>query len=539
MADLSSLTLEQKVGQLFCIAFGRHSPGAQRLAKSELAGRRIDTYDDDPGQVAELVARYELGGAICFPTKDEGDDPEHIRRVVDRLQAAAPLPLLIGADQEMGTVARVRHRATSLPGAMAYAAIGAAEGLDAGLAAATTAAKITARELLAVGVTVNFAPTADVNVNPKNPVIGVRSFGSDPAEVAAYVTAQVRAYQQAGVAASAKHFPGHGDTAVDSHLDLPTITHDLATWEATDLPPFAAAIEAGVELVMTGHLALPAVDPSGDPGTVSRPILTGLLRERLGFTGVIVTDALDMAGARARYDDGELAVRALAAGVDLLLMPVDVGRAIAAVLAAVESGTLPQARIDESAARILALKSRLGVVPPAPPRLAEAADVATAHALTLRSLTVLRESAPVAGEVALVGALGRAGTPLAAGLFAADCMVTSVDCGLEPDAAQVEAAVAAAQASGRVVVVTSSAWRYPPQHVLLDALAAIGVPLTMVAVREPYDAALAPAEAGILLTYGDAAGAARAAADVLTGRGQAGGRLPVDIPDAFSRGAGL
>jgi beta-N-acetylhexosaminidase len=341
------------------------------------------------------------------------------------------------------------------------------------------------------------------------------------------------------MAATAKHFPGHGDTAVDSHLDLPTITHDLATWEATDLPPFAAAIEAGVELVMTGHLALPAVDPSGDPGTVSRPILTGLLRERLGFSGVIVTDALDMAGARARYDDGELAVRALAAGVDLLLMPVDVGRAIAAVLAAVESGSLPLARIDESAARVLALKSRLGVVPPAPPRLAEPADVATAHALTQRSLTVLRGSAAVTGEVALVGALGRAGTPLAAGLFAADCKVTSVDCGLEPDAAQVEAAVAAAQASGQVVAVTSSAWRYPPQRVLLDALAAIGVPLTMVAVREPYDAALAPAEAGILLTYGDTAGAARAAADVLTGRGQAGGRLPVDIPGAFDRGAGI
>ena len=213
-----------------------------------------------------------------------------------------------------------------------------------------------------MGLNTDYAPVADVNVNPANPVIGVRSFGSDPTTVAEHVVAGVRGLQSAGVSAVAKHFPGHGDTGEDSHHALPVVTHSRQEWERIDAPPFRAAIAAGVDAIMTAHLAFPALEPSGDPCTLSRAVLTGLLRTELGFDGVIVTDSLRMTGVRTRYDDAEVPVRAIEAGADVLLDPPEPVHQIEAVLTAVRSGRLAVERIEESVRRILIMKWVRGVV---------------------------------------------------------------------------------------------------------------------------------------------------------------------------------
>jgi len=223
-------------------------------------------------------------------------------------------------------------------------------------------AEATGAELRALGVNLDFAPVADVNIDPRNPVIGRRAYGNKPGEVAKMVGAAVKGFDAAGVAATAKHFPGHGDTRVDSHTGLPVIKHTRAQWERLDAPPFKAAIAAGVDAIMTAHIVFPKLDPSGDPATLSKPILTGLLRRELGFKGVISTDALNMAGARVKYDDGEVAVRAVLAGADLLLMPNNLPKQYQAVLKAVASGRISKARLDESVTRLLTLKHKRGLL---------------------------------------------------------------------------------------------------------------------------------------------------------------------------------
>lgn len=308
------MSLDEKVGQLFVSRAYGHSATDPEPADAEqnLAAFGVRT-------AAELVSRYHLGGIIYFAWAHNTRDPRQIASLSVGLQQAAlttgaRIPLLLSTDQEHGAVARIGRPAALLPGAMALGAAGST-------AHARRAARIAGTELAAMGIRQDYAPVADVNVNPANPVIGVRSFGSDPHAVAELVAAQVHGYQGAGVAATAKHFPGHGDTETDSHVGLPVMRHTRAAWEELDEPPFRAAVEAGVDAIMTAHIVFPALDPSGDPATLSRPIVTGLLRERLGFEGVVVTDALDMAGVRQKYGDDRVPVLALLAGCDQLLNP--------------------------------------------------------------------------------------------------------------------------------------------------------------------------------------------------------------------------
>ncbi|MCI1746843.1 MAG: glycoside hydrolase family 3 protein [Acidipropionibacterium sp.] len=298
----------------------------------------------------------------------------------------------ITTDQEQGPSSRFGPPATQFPGAMSLGAIG-----DPELARQTAA--ITGRELSAVGITTDFAPDADVNVNPANPVIGVRSFGSDPHRVAEMVVAQIHGYQEdAGIAACAKHFPGHGDTATDSHTGLPVIEHSRQEWERTDLPPFQAAVDAGVDLVMSAHIRFPALEPSGEPATLSRRILTDLLRTRLGYRGVIITDSLEMAGVRQTHPDAETPVLALAAGADLILMPPDPRQARDAIVAAVASGRLPESEIDAKVLRVLELKARRGMLDPAPADPGKVPDsvgtpdhLGLAADLTRRAITLINQ----------------------------------------------------------------------------------------------------------------------------------------------------
>jgi beta-N-acetylhexosaminidase len=272
----------------------------------------------------------------------------------NQLQTRSKLPLLMGADFERGTAMRL-DEGTSFPTAMALAAGG--ETRD-----AYTMGKITAQESRAVGVHWIYAPDADVNNNPGNPIINTRSFGEDPERVAEFVVEFVRGVEEHGGLATAKHFPGHGDTAADSHIDLPVIHADRARLDRLELVPFRAAIRAGASSIMTGHLSVPSLEPDANtPATLSSKILTELLRNELGFDGLVVTDAMDMGGITVRYAPGEAAVRAFVAGADALLMPPVPDAAFQALQAAVKSKRISRERLDESVRRILEAKARLGL----------------------------------------------------------------------------------------------------------------------------------------------------------------------------------
>lgn len=531
---LARMTLPEKVGQLFVIhGYGRaaHTPDADAQA----ANMALHGYPT----LADVVAALHPGGVIYFQWTDNLHSPEQIAALSAGLQQASltsgsGVPLLIGIDQEHGLVTRLGSPFTQYPGNMAVAAAG-------DIKAARMAAAHTAAELRAVGINWNFAPVADVNVNPFNPVIGVRSFGSDPERVAQFVAAQVAGYQEGGVAASAKHFPGHGDTDVDSHTGLPVIAHSRDELEQVDLLPFRSAMRMGVDSIMVGHLAVPALDPSGVPATFSRPIVTALLREQLGYDGVIVTDALDMGGAQLPVPAGEAAVAALRAGVDMLLMPPDPPAAIASVLAAVEAGELTEARIDESVRRILLLKWRRHVVAAAEsgrltdpiPQLSVIGNPVNgliAQLISRHAITVVRNEGNVlplqSGSVLVTG------VPDAAATVAAGLADAGFDARSETVAAAGSVAAVAAEAARAdvTVVLTSNVTDSSPQHELVAALLATGQPVIAVAVKSPYDLSLYPNVSAYVATYSDQRQMLDALVEVLSGQFAASGRLPVSLP---------
>lgn len=541
---IRSMTLEEKVAQLFVLqVYGKSADTADPAA---VAGNRR-LYGVDNAQ--QLIARYHPGGIIYYSADPPNvDGPAQLAAFSNGIQHAAlaqrvPIPATISIDQEGGIVARVQPPATQSPGSMAIAA-----GRRAGDARAM--ARITGTELRAIGVNQDYAPDADVNVNPANPVIGVRSFGSDPGLVARLVAAQVDGYRAGNVIATAKHFPGHGDTTVDSHLGVPVIDHTRAEWERLDLPPFRAAIARGVDSIMTAHIIVPALDPSRYPATLSRPIITGMLRDRLRYDGVVVTDALDMKGARAEYGDDRIPVLALQAGVDVLLKPpADAagngvfGLQLNAVLSAVRTGQLSEARIDRSVRRILALKDRRGLFrnPYADEsqvgRIVGApAHLAAAQRVTDRTTTLVKNDArllPLAGgsRKVLVAGWGVTTARTLADEIAKRGPVTAVrETGLTPSPAQIDQAVAAARENDLVVAVTNRAWSSPEQVNLVKALVAAGKPVIVIAARDPYDIAYFTEATTYLATYSYTAEALRSVTKVLFGELSPVGRLPVSIP---------
>lgn len=317
-----------------------------RLGSNMKPPRRAE---EDAPAVLGLVRRYPIGGVILF----NGTWPE-TRGTLVRLQREARRPLLVMTDMERGLGQQVRG-ATTFPHARAFGALG-----DRAEEMTERFARASAREALACGVHVTFAPVADVNRNPDNPIISTRAFGEEPERVERLVAAYVRGCRAEGLLSTAKHFPGHGNTAEDSHAVLPTVADARDEIERYDLRPFRAAFGAGSELVMTAHVAYPALDPSGKPATLSAPILRGLLRDELGFGGVVISDSLHMGGIREEgRTEAELAVEQIAAGVDLLLDPQDPEAIIEGVADAVAHGDLDEARLDEALARAGRLRAQL------------------------------------------------------------------------------------------------------------------------------------------------------------------------------------
>ncbi len=367
---------------------------------------------------AEMIAKFHLGGLILvgFTAEDPTgatnpttnvENPKQVRELTDGLQAAARqlpggAPLMIGTDQEYGVVTRVTEGVTLLPAAMAAGAAGRPPLTEAAWHAA-------GEELAAMGITVDFAPVADTLGPPANKVIGSRSFGADAKANSQQVAAAVRGLESAGVAAGLKHFPGHGHTSGDSHESLPVVAQSKAAWTAQDLPPFRSGVAAGAGVVMSGHLDLQALD-KGVPATFSKKIMTDVLRGQLKFTGVAVTDAMNMPPAM-KWPPGEAAVRALNAGNDMLLMPPNLGAARDGILSGLKDGSLSKERLTEAVTRILTLKFRTAAT--APPQLAVVGSPAheqAVAALDAASVTVLRgpcSGALLGGPVTVTASSGR------------------------------------------------------------------------------------------------------------------------------------
>ncbi|MFI0962274.1 glycoside hydrolase family 3 protein [Streptomyces sp. NPDC021080] len=546
-ALISRMTLEEKVGQLFVMRVYGHSATAPDQADIDANLKEIGVRT-----AADLIAKYRVGGIIYFAWAHNTRDPHQIAALSNGIQRASleqprGLPVLISTDQEHGIVARVGKPATLFPGAMALGAGGSR-------ADARTVGRIGGAELRAIGIRQDYSPDADVNVNPANPVIGVRSFGADPDAVAGLVAAEVKGYQSSGVAATAKHFPGHGDTAVDSHFGFPVITHSRELWSQLDAVPFRAAIRAGIDSIMTAHIMVPALDPAGDPATLSHPILTGILRGELGYDGVVVTDALGMEGVRTKYGDDRVPVLALKAGVDQLLNPPDLGVAWNAVLNAVRGGELTETRLDESILRVLRLKAKHGLL--SDPYVCEAdvdrvvgvpAHLRAADRIAERTTTLLvnkegllplsRRRTP---RVLVVGADpaspslsdGPPTTVMAAALTGLGFTATALSTGTAPSAAAIDKAVAAAAGADAVVALTYNLTAAGSQRTLVERLVATGVPVTAVAVRNPYDVAQVPGVGACLASYSWTDVEVRAAARVIAGRVHPRGRLPVAVQRA-------
>ncbi|HEY2461260.1 MAG TPA: glycoside hydrolase family 3 N-terminal domain-containing protein [Candidatus Acidoferrum sp.] len=380
-ATLRKMSVDEKIGQLLFATYHGVFTATDSAAYAQMMH---DVKDLHVGGFINVTRATPLGieKSQAYPTAV----------LTNQLQTQSKLPLLIGADVERGAAMRL-DEGTSFPTAMALAAAGNPQD-------AYTMGKITAMESRAVGIQWIYAPDADVNNNPGNPIINTRSFGEDPARVAEFVAAFVRGVQENGGLATAKHFPGHGDTASDSHIDLPTVKASRERIEKLELVPFRAAIAAGAGSVMSGHLSIPALEADAEiPATLSPAILTGLLRDEMGFGGIVVTDAMDMGGITTRYAPGEAAVRAFLAGADVLLMPPVPDAAFEGLQAAVKSGRISRERLDVSVRRILEAKAKLGLsknrlvdVNALNAKFASVAALGVAQEISDRGVTLLRDT---------------------------------------------------------------------------------------------------------------------------------------------------
>ncbi len=490
--QIAAMPLEREAGQvLMSYAYGRTATDDRPdivHANQLLSG--VDT-------AAQLVSRWHVGGLLLLDhnpldVRQPALSTENLASsstaagYISGMQAAAKAagdpPLVVGVDQEGGTVQRLGPPLTAFPAQMT---VGAAS--DATSLAREEGAAI-GQELRAVGVTLDFAPVADVNSEPLNPVIGTRSFGDQPDAVAALTAAEVQGLAAGGVGATAKHFPGHGSTSIDSHYGLPTIAADRATLERRDLAPFRAAIAAAVPVVMLGHLLVPSLD-SATPASLSGPVVS-VLRNELHFDGVVATDGLFMAALQQRYSDDDIAVRALQAGADLLVQPASISTAIPAVVGAVRSGRLPKSRLDEAVRHLLVLKQFAPHAPAGRWNLQQHAQLA---------LRIARAGVTVVGDP------GRLLPLHSARVTGTSALATRLQVALAADGV--------ADSAATTISVDDPAARARVQ----------------VAVGTPYVLGRAPADRTLVASYDSTPSSVQALADVLSGRARAVGRLPVAL----------
>jgi beta-N-acetylhexosaminidase len=541
------MTLRDEVAQLVFIPFYGAAPNA-RTAQYRKFMRLIRET-----KVGGLILVNQSNGRLIAKA-----EPYALGAFLNRMQRLARTPLMVGADFERGASMRVEGT-TVFPHAMAFGATGDP-------AFSRFEGEVTAREARALGVQWVYYPVADVNNNPDNPIINIRSFGENPQAVAA----QVRAFIEGAhsdkknyVLATAKHFPGHGDTATDTHLNLASIPADKERLENVELVPFKAAIQAGVDSIMTAHIAVPALAPPDLPATLSPAILTGLLRKELDFKGLVVTDALEMGGIAKGFTVGDAAVRALEAGADTLLMPSDPDAAIRAVVSAVESGRISRQRLQESVVRILSAKEKVGLDRKRFIDLEAIGDVVDdpevavkAQEIANRAVTLVRNSGnlvPLAApERSCYVVMSESRYATGGQLFAQEVRKRAPHAGLvtmDPTLSRedVESAINGLQSCDSYAVAAfASVAAYRGTVGLsgelphgIEMLAATGKPVILVSLGNPYLLRNFPGVAAYLATFSTVQPSEIAAVKALWGEIDITGHLPVTIPGEAKYGDGL
>ena len=533
---LARLTVRQQVGQLVI----------PWLSGSYTA------LDDSLFQIAARWAdSLEVGGLIISV-----GSPFDIAAKLNALQQRSRLPLLVSADLEWGAAMRVVG-ATAFPQIMAVGATGDPHD-------AYTIGAAAAVEGRAVGIHVNFAPDADVNNNPANPIINIRSFGEDPRTVSRLVAEYVRGLHEHGMLATLKHFPGHGDTQTDSHIGLPIITAGYARLDSLELVPFRAGIAAGADVVMSAHIAFPALTGSNEPGTLSAAVLTGLLRDSLRFPGLVATDALTMGAIVAKYGAGEATVRAFLAGSDLLLMPADPDSAVRAMTAAVATGRVTSERLAQSVRRVLEIKRRLGLferrtvaLDSIPPVVGSKRFQEAANDVAVRSLTLVRDVGgrlhalrAHRGRVALIAYADEASSGI--GQLLTDLLRQGGDTveyfRLWPMSGTLSydtARATIARAPATVFVANVRPISGKGNIALPDSLAQLitvtdaARPTVLVSLGSPYLLNQTPAVRSYLIAWSGVRASERAVALALLGRVPIGGHLPARIPPDYPLGWGV
>jgi beta-N-acetylhexosaminidase len=519
---------------------------ARDLSDDELVGQTfVIAIDTEIAAAREADVRAgRVGGVLLRWDRFTGEQARAMSVLLEDWSAAAPhrVPVWVSADHEGGPTFTQRGYGTApFPGNMA---LGAARSAP----LAYGAAKTTARELRAIGVHVTFAPALDVNSNPQNPIIGLRSFGEDPAAAARLGAAALRGYRDGGVLAVPKHFPGHGDTNEDSHLGLPVNLKSLDALETTELVPFRAAFRAGAQAVMPAHMVFPALGTGpSQPVTLSSAAIEGFLRGRLGFRGLVFSDSLEMGAIANVYGSSSAAVLSLLAGNDVLVLgKADYPSAFSAVRAALADGRLPRARLEASVDRILAAKRRLGLFDRRAPRALSDAEYARGRALARRvaeaSTTVVRAGGLLPLKLAPEKTLGLvlAHSPRfadEAALFAAEissrhARTVFVDLPLAPSTSAVEGALARLAGADVVIAGTSQYGTPLPagQADLLSRLTSGSAPVVAVSLMNPYDLSASTGARAAICLYGLTESSVKAAARVLFGEIPAKGRLPVSVP---------
>ncbi len=538
---LARMTLEQKVGQLIGLRY------SGRFFNREAASLRT---------LQDYIVKRHVGNLILF-----GGNVYETAFLTNALQSLSDVPLLIGSDFERGVGGQV-DGATAFPPLMALGAIGSEE-------TAYEMGRITAVEGRAMGVHLTYAPVMDVNINPANPIINTRSAGESPDLVSRIGKAFIRGCQENGMLAAAKHFPGHGDTELDSHIQLATVPGDLERLKRVELFPFRQAIDAGVHAVMVSHLAVPALDPSPNtPASLSPAIILDLLRDKMGFQGLVVSDAMEMGAITTLYPAGQAAVKAVQAGIDLVLLPADADEAIEALLQAVKTGVIPMRRLDESVRRILTSKSGLGLhknrlvdASRLNALIASAANTAIAARAFEQSVTLVKNEGPIlplessGRKLAVLSLSSDTGDYYAGRVFVQEIgkrlkdpqNMTSFYADAFTGQEFIDEALARAKAADTVVIglfsrVTSSKGSVDlnPRHVqAVKDLAAAGTKVMVVSFGSPYFLGHFPEVNGYLCAYRQSAEAQAAAVKALFGEIDVQGRLPVTLTGLFPRGHGL
>ncbi len=544
---MKTLTLREKIAQLIVIGFSGHP---------------MNTRTREYRKFVHLVGQEHVGGLILVNVSNGRTvakaDPLEAASFINRMQRLAKIPLLVSGDFERGASMRV-DATTVFPHAMAFSASRDPN-------EARMEGEITAKEARALGVQWLFFPDADVNNNPDNPIINIRSYGENPEEVSSFVSAFIEGAHSvpgARVLTTAKHFPGHGDTATDTHLNLATITGDKSRLEEIEWTPFRAAIAAGTDSIMTAHIAVPALDDPGIPATLSPKILTGILRDELGFKGIVVTDALEMGGIAQGFSVAQASVMALEAGADVLLMPPDGEAAINAVEAAVKSGKLTQKRIEESVMRILTAKAHVGLASKKLVDLEEIHNVvnsigsnAVAQRISDRSVTLVRNEhdlvplkspATTAFFILTEGPTSIEGQAFAAEVRKRSAAAQVVIADTSMSDMDLDAAVDHASQAGQYVVaafVSVAAYRgnvalgggFPA---MLQKLIATKKPVDLIALGNPYLLRNFPDVAAYMTTYSTVPPSEVSAVKALFGEIPIGGKLPVSIPGFAAYGDGI